>query len=345
MDLAVYDAIVFFTIIIRFFLQCSPIFYYKWTFQSKLYGYETEVLQQATPHYSQAPVPKAKPIKNKFFFGIVTNKDAKDRRDFAWNAWLRDAVERGHDYAMTAHEDKLNNYTTIKVDTSYYDPYSDINKVNDTKFFLENKDRAFRRLSCLQYFLDNTDAKYALVSCDDIILQTERLDWLIEQLDKDINDTETDIYIWGDCVSYQDVMWLQGGIGYIFTRAAARACLMNKVRWMKEFKRADDLDFGLMLNYINFPIQKTETPYFIAHGLLRIPTSINNAQRCPNKVHSNTTCGLGLHPLSDVIGIHENNQKKRDNGMKLIRKLQGLSEHFYWYNIKYTTYICYKPPK
>ena len=344
-DLILYDLISVIIFISHFFFRSQPNLKFKFIFISQSVAFGADELESTLSFHHKLPVSGAKKIQNKFFFGIVTSKDAKDRRSFSWNSWLKNAVKRGHYYAMTSYEEKLENYATIKVDNSFYDPYLDLNKTNNTKFFLGNKDRAFKRLSCLQYFIDNTDAKYAFVTCDDVIIQTKRLDWLMQQLDKDINDTSTDIYIWGDCNSYNGVMWLQGGVGYIFTRAAARACLMHKVRWMKEFKRADDLDFGLMLNYINFPIQKTETPYFIGHGLVAIPNSIQQAKKCPNMVHSNTTCGLGLNSLSDVVGIHENNQKKRDSGMKKIQKLQKISNNFYWYNRKYTSYICYKPPK
>ena len=97
----------------------------------------------------------------------------------------------------------------------------------------------------------------------------------------------------------------------------------------------------IMLNYIGFPLRKTATSYFIGHSIVSIPDSVKNAWRCPNLPQSEL-CGSGLAPLSPVVALHENNDNHRYRMMERIKKLQNLSDYFYWYSRVYAIHICYK---
>ena len=284
-------------------------------------------------------------IKGKIFFGFITSPGSTERREYLWKAWLKDAVEKYHySYAFILKEQLENNYVAIPTDDSYYDPTPESKGARDPAFYLANKERGFKRLTMMKYFIEHTDAKYLMVTGDDVIFQVERLEWLMEQFDKDINDTETDIRIWGECVSFQDKQWLQGGVGFAMTRAAARECLKYKEKWMKYIHIADDLDFTEMLKYIGFPIEETETPFFIGHGL---PILRNNALQlkiCPQNIINSKSklCGTGLHPISKVIAYHENNNQNRVRKMEIIRNLQNNehSDKIFWYNVRYSSFIC-----
>ena len=214
---------------------------------------------------------------------------------------------------------------------------------NKMKFLHENVDRAFKRLTLLDYFLKNTTAKYALISTDDIIIQTDRLEWFIKELDKKVLDSEKEVRVYGDCHSFEYSEWLQGGIGYIFTRAAASLCLEKKEQWMEGFSQADDVEFTRLLQLIGVPMKDTEVSYLIGHTIENIPISQEFAEECPNlAVYLEDKCGRGLHPLSDVIGYHQNDENGRESNMQSIRSLQKESDHFYWYNKGFSTRVCYK---
>ena len=270
-----------------------------------------------------------------FFFGIITTDNSSNRQKHIFDFWISKAIQLGYDYVFMTDNKISGDYKYAKIydsvkslKTSSYQRSSDIN-------------REQKRISVAKYFLEETKASFCFNPTDDVIVDTNKLYQLGIMLTMRF-DTEKDIAFLGDCESFDKTIYIQGGTGYLMTRAGAREFLKNAEKWLIEAKHFDDLELEKMFRFMNLSSYDAMSPYFIGHPLVNFSDSnfdLKQIEYCPEYWEPN--CGQGIHNFNELIMIHESNISKHKIIKKNYELIQQDTQHRYGFYLKYpAAYLC-----
>ena len=185
-------------------------------------------------------------LTNTIFFGIVTVPNS-NRQQLMYDYWYERAnKEAGHEVAFICKQGKKSYAKGGK----YLPPYEDYYNFHINKNYkVADKDRAIKRVFAARYFLENTTHSWYWSMTDDVSVDVDGLEMIIEELNQKY-DTEKDYVLKGQCMYYEKEFYLQGGTGYIMSRAAARQLIEYGPRWIANMNYYDDLkikDFRIFL--------------------------------------------------------------------------------------------------
>lgn len=274
----------------------------------------------------------------KLFFGIITVENSAYRRNFSYNFWIKDILLQGHDYIFTTEKPIEPSYkwTELK-DWSRSPPPK-----NPTKKFISNRDRENKRLTLANYFLQQTTADFFINPTDDVFVDSKRINTFAITLGKKYN-TEYDFILLGNCISKGEFSFIQGGSGYIMTRAMAREFISYSERWLRESSGPDDFEMSRFLSYLKkFPRDAT-SPFMCGHNLHELKRKnidIRKLPLCPN--YYDSVCNQGVAKLEDLFFIHPI-YSSFESGFIVWENFQRMindkDHHYGWYNTFYT-HVC-----
>lgn len=270
----------------------------------------------------------------KFFFGILTTDPDKKRREIIYNEWVKVAIEHGHEAFFIA-DTQLTDVPFITKNRSLYHGRLQYNG---------NIDRAVKRVTAAQYFIEHSSLSFLWIMTDDVFTQVNSIDRFPELLNS-LYPTGSD-KILGDCESYQRSTntWLQGGIGYIFTRVAAAKFSMLGEKWIHEVFREDDLEFAKYLKYIRKLPPDCAAPFIPGHNFhTLVTTDISEIaiSQCPNNTYLNH-CGMGVNSIDLIFAMHSSSHEDSRLQWNNLQKLKETGEKIFFYNNFATFYICHK---
>lgn len=256
--------------------------------------------------------------EGELFIGMLTmNSDEDERRRVNLNnTWLPKLKENNYEYIFVLDGDTP--MQSIPVNKSYVIK-------NHPNF-----DRAAKRLSLCAYFYYHTNFKWIWVATEDIYVNIDRLSKFVSKLEQKHN-TEKDVVVFGNAVG-KGMCFLQGGIGAIFSRAAAKKFIDFGIEWLTyHVKVMDDVDFNAFLDHAKINPADCEKGGFIGHEL-----SIHNinASKLPYFENSvtNAPCGRVFKPIDKIFGIHQSGWPYGRKTMEEVLKHEGQNIMYYGYD-------------
>ena len=271
----------------------------------------------------------------KLLFGMITTDDAYSRRDQVYQSWVSKAVELGHEYIFITDNEIGGNYKYSPLDV-------DIKSLQTNKIqHPANINREQKRFAVARYFIQHSTASFCFNTCDDVMLDIEKINKFGALLSQRF-DTEKDIAFIGNCEPAGKAPYIQGGSGFIMTRAAAREFLRVASTWIAQTRGPDDVELERMLNLINLSSYHAMSPYFVGHPFIPLGNQtfdLNKIPECP--IAWENKCGQGVHRFDDIVLIHESDISKHRTIWRNYLTIKNDNESIYgWYDIWPTAYAC-----
>lgn len=239
----------------------------------------------------------------------------------------------------------VHNYSIVK-------PHSDLMELTYVEGKKdENRDRAAKRVSACKYFIENTTFDYVWVGTDDLYFDVDAIEIMLRNLDKQYN-TERDIVFKGHVVDFMGYTFLQGGSGWIVSRAGARKIVELGYDWLKNLSLPDDMATEDLRKMLNLSIPETATHYMYGHYFLKkvkynfwrrkvdpCPANLPKFAAWPNNT---------LHPLKELVGFHHYRYRHPNRDLETQRTMNNFIEakkndpSLYMYFDPFYMYICRK---
>ena len=286
--------------------------------------------------------PKKNNLVNGIFFGVLTTPNCS-RQQVAYDLWMKQvSMMYPHSVAFICDEGPyIPGVKYIKKNQSEW------NLVFGHKNGWEaDKDRAMKRYIGARYFLEHTNLKWYWCASDDNIIDYDKIDAMAYDLDTTY-DTENDYVYKGHCI-YNYIRYrtyLQGGIGYLYSRKAARKFVRMGMEYIKDTCDMDDIFFDRYIGDFHLGHRNISTRYMFGHGYelnFYNLSYFDTVPTCPNETaRPNTACyGNDLYPLKDLVGFHESNVKNGLVHFKLLKKAGNLCKDLYYYFDILHLYVC-----
>jgi hypothetical protein len=163
-----------------------------------------------------------------------------------------------------------------------------------------------------------------------------RLPSFLSELSEKYNPL-TDVVVRGDCVVNENILFLQGGSGFICSRAAARL-LTDLTTFMELWEIAEDTTFGLFLDAIGIGVRNCCSGAFMGHGPDFL-ADVEHAVKCPPKNTSRHPVPHHLEPVRDLLVYHKKDNIERylkpviENAESLFKsppELRWFADHDFW---------------
>jgi hypothetical protein len=170
----------------------------------------------------------------------------------------------------------------------------------------------------LAFFLGERAQPWFFRGTDDTMLNFRRLPSFIAELEARF-DPATDPVVRGDCVVYnRSPVYLQGGAGFLASRAAAALMARGLDRFLAAWTTAEDTTFGPFLDAIGIGVYNCCSGAFMGHGpaSMDVRAELDPAQyarTCPVRDMGRRPVPWHLAPLRDLLVYH----KKDNPGRKL----------------------------
>lgn len=182
------------------------------------------------------------------------------RQTLAYNYNHKYINEKTRHKAMfiTSRGKNINNYSIVE-------PHEDLMQltyINGKKD--ANRDRAAKRISACKYFIENTTFDYVWVGSDDLYFDVDAIDPMLVDFENQF-DTKKDIVLKGHNVDFGHTVFLQGGSGWILSRAGARLASKVGYDWVNNLSGADDMQTHHLRTKMKLNIQDTSTHYMFGH--------------------------------------------------------------------------------
>jgi hypothetical protein len=202
--------------------------------------------------------------------------------------------------------------------------YRDLVDWNTTRE--KNQNLAAELLFCMDYFLEHSEALWFYRCADDAFLAVKNL---VEYLDR-LNmkyDARKEPVVFGNCLYVKSIWlmhygitnetwaYLQGGAGYLLSRAAveaARKCLTPG--WVRTIRRPEDYDVSIgIFEALPFTARQATTPYFLGTSILNDHLElvkngeIEKLPRCPGLSDVSKTypqCREFVSPVKWIVAFH-----------------------------------------
>jgi hypothetical protein len=180
----------------------------------------------------------------------------------------------------------------------------------------------------LSYFLHERKEPWYYRGTDDTFVNLPRLPEFLAELNREFNPIR-EVVLRGDCIYHRGVLFLQGGAGFLCSRAAARV-ISNVSRYLEMWTGYEDLTMGPFLDSVGIGTRNCCSPAFMGHG----PNVINvrTPAKCP--VRNLTRLPVPHHnePLRNVIFFHKKDVsgKKLERALPRARLVFGAPERIRW---------------
>jgi len=257
------------------------------------------------------------------------------RHEVSYRYWVNEATDLGYEVLFVA--DKPNPVHNIKILL----PNKELYKYARQGVSFGDIDRGVKRITSAEYFIRNTTAGWLWIASDDVYIKNDRIPKMIKDLNTKYN-TENENIVLGDCVECNEYRaFLQGGIGYILSRAAARKFIEYGPTWMKLINWCDDRDFNHFLNYIGLPRSKSAMPWGIGHVFVQKSyENFPNVSDC-NPNYYQGGCGRGLYNVADLVGVHYSQDSVSEQYANRVFEWGDKNQDLYWYpDGKANPYLC-----
>jgi hypothetical protein len=152
----------------------------------------------------------------------------------------------------------------------------------------------------LTYFLEKRREPWFYRGVDDSIMNLPRLPSFLGDLNSRF-DPLTDVVVRGDCVMSKGYLFIQGGSGFICSRAAARR-LNNITAFMKVWALAEDVTMGLFLDSLGIGVLNSCSGAFMGHGTV-LASSTRRTVKCPT--HNTSRVPIHLERVRDLLVYHK----------------------------------------
>jgi hypothetical protein len=165
----------------------------------------------------------------------------------------------------------------------------------------------------LNFFLSDRTQPWFYRGTDDTIFNFRRLPSFISELEE-IYDPQTEFVVRGDCVVYNNgPVYLQGGSGFLCSRAAAKLIVKNLDRFLEMWTMAEDTTFGRFLDEIGIGVRNSCSGAFMGHGPISLTVRTNSnptrfMKTCPPQNLSRIPIPRHLDKMKDLLVYH-----KKDN--------------------------------
>ena len=272
------------------------------------------------------PVPK-------LFFGIMTMDNAEFKQKHSYDVWVKNILDLGHDYVFLTDNRTDGPYKYFKIHESIMKMTTKRNP---------NTNREMKRLAIAKYFIENTSADFLFNTCDDVLVDYNRINRLGKILASRY-DTYNNIAYLGNCFcAPKKNIYIQGGSGFIMTRAGAVEFLKYSERWLRESRREDDVELNRMFKYMNMTSANATSPYFSGHvpePMQKMILNLSTLPVCPNHWESN--CEQGVHRMKDLYLIHNSNISQHDTIWTNFQNiLHDKTRQYGWYGIWPFGHLC-----
>jgi hypothetical protein len=184
----------------------------------------------------------------------------------------------------------------------------------------------------LDFFLRERDQPWFYRGTDDTIFNFRRLPSFISELEKEY-DPLTDRIVRGDCVIYKkSPIYLQGGSGFLCSRAAARLIASYLDLFLEMWTMAEDTTFGPFLDVIGIGVRNSCSGAFMGHGAATLSIRTKNDPKrvmtpCPPMNLSRWPIPRHLEKLMDLLVYHKKDNPGRTLQMTLKRADLVFSAH------------------
>ena len=272
------------------------------------------------------------PNQGSLFVGMISIPQSDERKYITYCSWIKKMLKYSRHSAIFISEDDPNstfaNMTIPPLNLSFPEKAPNIQP---------DINRAVKRITGMKYFLEQTNHEWYLSATDDVYIDFDGIDLMLEELEKEYNPL-TDYVIKGHCF-WNKYAYLQGGTGYLFSRAAAKQFYENgAIDWIKSIEEPDDMATRLMFKYLSLSISSSACPYMFGIGF----TSDQHVEsphfyryihkKCPKNNTGDGECRGGIFPLSKLYILHVAPYSDKVNIMNNFIKARNKYNDIYFYH-------------
>ena len=274
------------------------------------------------------------PYKNqgRAFIGMTTMVKDKHRHILSNETWMYKFTRFSKHrvlYVMENHTQSL--FSHISVDPI---PFTFIENPKARK---RDRNIALKRITALKYFIEQTNYEWFLSSCDDLYINLEGFNQMLADLEQKYNPRK-DIVLKGQIVERLNKSYLQGGTGYLFSRAAAIKFLPFATEWLNHIYREDDYHSWEIIKDLGLSPDDTLTPYMFGSdlkALFNFTNILKKQENCKNRGNIHQVSNKGYYPLNKLSVIHGSSPNDdKQLVMNNIRRAVHLRNDLYFYNGK-----------
>jgi hypothetical protein len=190
----------------------------------------------------------------------------------------------------------------------------------------------------LAFFLAERAAPWFFRGTDDTLLNLRRLPSYVAELGARC-DPWRDAVVRGDCVVYNSSpVYLQGGAGFLCSRAAAARILAGIDLFLDMWTTAEDTTFGPFLDAIGIGVRSACSGAFMGHGpaKLRVKPAVDPRVRtiaCPERNLNRTPVPWHLERVRDLFVYHKKDSvgKRLQNTLRHAELIFNAAPEFRWY--------------
>lgn len=179
------------------------------------------------------------------FIGVITIPNST-RRYKPWTEWMYRLNMQNFHKAMFI-EDPQNDYKDYYLQTNQ--SLMRLRRKLGTP--QEDRDRAAKRVTGAQYMLKHNEFDWYWSLTDDVMVDTAAMDNYIAELSR-VYDPKKDFVVRGQYIYRHKMEYLQGGSGYIFSRAA-----------VEKFVEKEKTGFSMSLNVMTAKLGISSVPLII----------------------------------------------------------------------------------
>jgi hypothetical protein len=164
----------------------------------------------------------------------------------------------------------------------------------------------------LRFFLMNTTHSWFYRATDDTIVNFKNLGPYMAYLESKWNP-RTDSVVVGNCIDTRFFSYLQGGVGILFSRAAASRISVNIDEFFARLNRPEDVSMTPLLIATNVTLYQATSEYFIGHDIYTVHRYLfwNNSLHthlppCPRPEQIwAKACRSFVAPVADLVFWHQ----------------------------------------
>jgi hypothetical protein len=157
----------------------------------------------------------------------------------------------------------------------------------------------------LSYFLEKRREPWFFRAIDDTVINLRRVRSFLNGLNAEF-DGRRDVIVRGNCVVFQGIIYIQGGSGFVCSRAAARL-LNNVTRFLAQWRIAEDTTMGPFLDSLGIGARNCCSGAFMGHGSGR-HSELPSVKQCPGHDWARAPLPRIVEPVRDLLSYHRPNQ-------------------------------------
>ena len=273
-------------------------------------------------------------LQNGIFFGVLTTPNSP-RQHFAYDEWIK-KVNQMHPHLAA-----------FIVDTGHLIPDAKYIVRDRPEFFINiasaDIDRSLKRYLGAYYFIMHTNLKWYWCASDDNSIDVNKIDAMAYELEKNY-DTEKDVVYQGHCIYANNAIYLQGGIGYVYSRRAARMFIEAGINLIASCNTFDDMYFGIYKKIFGLKYSEIGTPFLYGHVFPNANSAdfVNSLQKCPERSQiPQTLCYRdNIYSLKDIVGFHQSNTDACRFHFGVVKDAAKKYDNIYFYHGESIMHFC-----